>query len=327
MYVVGALDDGIAEPNWDTAFQDLHGATRMVSSGSCGLTTGQLQWQKTRTYGLVWCSGREEGVVRDARHIRVDPRGTCELIVPFKGGAEATQNGDTGSLAPGIVALCEIDKPIQFWHGADFGSISLIVPQDEIARRNTMTAAGSHLMNGSTGIGVLVRQMAWTLFEQRQHLNHREFEASVDSLLDLVCIAAEGGADTAFAGHHAAVERSIREYVRTHAHESGLDVNQIAIALGWSVRYIQKVLAAANTTSRELIRQERLSLARSRIRSPEWATASVAHIAHSCGFATHSMFSTAFRQEFGMTPREMRRSYEFSTLADPRGSARVEPSP
>jgi AraC-like DNA-binding protein len=256
----------------------------------------------------VWCAGREEGMVRDNRHIRADPRGTCELIVPFQGSAEATQNGTTGTLVPGVVALCEIDRPMQFWHGADFASISLIVPQELIARRSRATAAGSHVMSGSTGVGALVRQMAWTLLEQREHLARNEFEVTVDGLLDLACLAADGGGDTAFGGHHAAVERSIRKYVRDHAHEDDLDVTRISSRLGWSVRFIQKVLQSAGTTSRDLIRQERLRLAKSRLQSPDWSSASIAHIAGSCGFSTHSMFSTAFREEFGVSPRELRRS-------------------
>ncbi|MGW1004757.1 helix-turn-helix domain-containing protein [Streptomyces sp. NPDC002520] len=47
-------------------------------------------------------------------------------------------------------------------------------------------------------------------------------------------------------------------------------------------------------------------LARTRLSGPGWAGQSIAEIAHACGFGSHASFSTAFRQEFGMTPREAR---------------------
>lgn len=87
-----------------------------------------------------------------------------------------------------------------------------------------------------------------------------------------------------------------------------LDVVGIARALGWSARYVQQVLQAANTTSRDLIRRERLNVARTRLVSASWSTYSIAEIAHSCGFGSHASFATAFREEFGTTPREARRS-------------------
>ncbi|MCZ4512723.1 helix-turn-helix transcriptional regulator [Streptomyces sp. ActVer] len=121
-----------------------------------------------------------------------------------------------------------------------------------------------------------------------------------------MCLAAEGGNDSAPTGQRATVEAAIRRYIREHACDRDLDVVGVARALGWSARYVQQVLQAANTTARDLIRRERLNVARSRLASASWSTYSIAEIAHSCGFGSHASFATAFRSEFGMTPREAR---------------------
>ena len=99
---------------------------------------------------------------------------------------------------------------------------------------------------------------------------------------------------------------AVRGYVRAHAHEPDLDVHRVARALGWSSRHVQGVLQASGTTARDLIRTQRLELARTRLASRQWADVSVADIAAASGSSTHSMFSTAFRAEYGTTPSALR---------------------
>ncbi|MFG3365110.1 helix-turn-helix transcriptional regulator [Streptomyces sp. NPDC048156] len=105
------------------------------------------------------------------------------------------------------------------------------------------------------------------------------------------------------------MESSIRSYVSRHATDPELGVNSIVRALCWSPRYVRTVLQSADTTARDLIRRERLHLARSRLAGASWKAYSIAQIAHSCGFGSHASFATAFRREFGTTPGEARRGH------------------
>ncbi|MFF1306652.1 helix-turn-helix domain-containing protein [Streptomyces sp. NPDC058307] len=116
--------------------------------------------------------------------------------------------------------------------------------------------------------------------------------------------------DSAPAARRREVEAQVRQYVRRHAADPDLAITGIAGALGWSARYLQDVLQAAGTTSRELIRSERLRLrlrlARTRLAGSAWDNRSIAQVAHASGFASHASFATAYRREFGVTPRETR---------------------
>nr|WSY50295.1 AraC family transcriptional regulator [Streptomyces sp. NBC_00886] len=293
---------------WDEVFTGLHGASRIKVPDRRAQWTGHLAWQRSKNYGLALCSGGEEVVDRDARHIRTDPRGTYELLVPISGSAWVEQGVASGEIGPGAMALCDIDRPLTFAHGADLRSISLIVSGRHVSARSPLAADGPHLIGGDRGLGRVIRQLTTTLHEEREHLSETTFDIACDRLLDLVCLAAEGGIDSAPTGQRATVEAAIRRYVREHACDRDLDVVGIARALGWSVRYVQQVLQAADTTSRDLIRRERLDAARTRLASARWTTYSIAEIAHACGFGSHASFATAFRTEFGMTPREARRS-------------------
>jgi len=293
---------------WDEVFTGFHGASRITVPDRRAPWTGRLEWQRSKTYGLAQCSGGEEVVHRDTRHIRTDPRGTHELLVPLAGSAWVEQAGASGAIGPGVMALCDMDRPLTFAHGTDLRSISLIVTGRNLSARSPLAAGGPQLLHGDRGLGRVVRQLITTLHEERVHLSETTFDVACDRLLDMVCLAVEGGVDSAPTGQRASVEAAIRRHIREHASDRDLDVVGIARALGWSARYVQQVLQAAGTTSRDLIRHERLNVARTRLASASWTTYSIAEIAHASGFGSHASFATAFRAEFGMTPREARRN-------------------
>jgi AraC-like DNA-binding protein len=266
---------------------------------------------------MALCRGGQELVRRDRRHIRSDPRGTYELLVPLAGTAWVEQGPSSAEIRVGSMVLCDIDRPLAFAHDADFLSIAFIMREQDVAARSPATTREPVLLDASTGLGKVVRQVAATLQEEREQFSETTFDIACDRLLDLVCLVAEGGTDSAPSGQRALVEASIRRYVRQHACDADLDVTGIARALGWSTRYIQQVLQASNTTSRDLIRHERLQLARSRLASVSWAASSIAQIAHACGFGSHAAFTTAFRQQFGRTPTDVRNDALHPTLGRP----------
>jgi AraC-like DNA-binding protein len=221
--------------------------------------------------------------------------------------ARVEQASSTGEILPGFMALCDVDRPVEFAHPAEFSSVSLVIPAEEVDRRNPAAAREVQAFAGVSGLGRLARQMVLTLQEERELLSETTFDVACGQLLDLVCLLAEGASDSAPTGQRAAVEAEIRRYIHQHADEHDINVAGIARALGWSRRYIQEVLKDAGTTSRDLIREERLRVARTRLSSAGWAGQSVAQIAFASGFTSHASFSTAFRQEFGITPREARK--------------------
>jgi AraC-like DNA-binding protein len=291
---------------WQESFTGLHGAMQITVPDRDAPWTGRLDVHQTRSYGLALCSGGTEFVSRQARHIRADARGRHELLVPLAGVGQVEQGSDTAEIRPGTMVLCDLDRPLNFAHGDDFLSVAFIVPPDDVAARSRAAARESQMLDGNTGLGRIVRQLATTMQQECGSLTGAAFDLACDRLLDLVCLAAEGDTAAAPAGQRATVEAEIQRYVRRQASDPDLDVTSIGRSLGWSTRYIQQVLQAANTTPRDLIRRERLLLARSRLASADWASSSIARIAQSCGFGSHATFTTAFRAEFGMAPRDAR---------------------
>jgi AraC-like DNA-binding protein len=306
MYQWNSAESISSAEAWRDTFVSLHGMAR-VRVADCTPWPGRLECQQSQSFAVALCGGVELAFYRDTRHIRSDPRGTYELLVPVAGAGSVEQGSSSAEILPGFMGLCAIDRPVEVAHSNDFSSISLVVPTQEVDRRNPAMAGKSQILTGVSGLGRLARQMVITMQEERRHFSETTFDIACEQLLDLICLVAEGATDSAPAEHRAAVEAEVRRYIHRHTDDRDLNVASIARALGWSIRYIQAVFKDAGTTSRDLIREERLRVARTRLSSEGWTRFSVAEIAYASGFTSHASFSTAFRQEFGMTPRDARK--------------------
>ncbi|WP_269322866.1 helix-turn-helix domain-containing protein [Nocardia carnea] len=90
--------------------------------------------------------------------------------------------------------------------------------------------------------------------------------------------------------------------------------------MGWSVRQIQLAFRAAGATPSEVIREERLRLARERLRNPAYRQRSITDIATGSGFDSVSSFTKAFHRRFGSTPGQIRERRENRSVRPPTGN-------
>jgi len=87
-----------------------------------------------------------------------------------------------------------------------------------------------------------------------------------------------------------------------------LDPKRIAQEQGVSVRYLQKLFSMSGNTFSGYVRSRRLARCRADLISPLYADLSITEICYRWGFNASSHFSRAFREEFGQSPREYRRT-------------------
>jgi len=81
---------------------------------------------------------------------------------------------------------------------------------------------------------------------------------------------------------------------------------KVARDLGLSVRSLQRRLAEAGTSFRDLLDTSRQEMALSYIREPEIELAEIAFL---LGFSDQSAFSRAFKRWTGNTPNEVRKAH------------------
>ena len=116
---------------WDEVFKELHGASR-IRTDTSDRWGGRISWLRSTGYGVAHCSDGAQQVERQAGHIRRDPRGTSELVVPLSGTAWVEQGPAASEIRPGQMILCDVDRPYALAHRADFTSVSFIMPQDAV---------------------------------------------------------------------------------------------------------------------------------------------------------------------------------------------------
>lgn len=105
------------------------------------------------------------------------------------------------------------------------------------------------------------------------------------------------------AGRFAVIARELDR----HFMESGFTLTMLAHRLGVTPRYVQVLLAEAETSFTDELTNRRLDRARNILASPSYFQKSILEISQECGFSTVSHFHRIFRRRFDTTPGEMRR--------------------
>ncbi|WWR52361.1 helix-turn-helix domain-containing protein [Streptomyces sp. SCSIO 30461] len=270
---------------------------------------GEMTSQRSDTYDLItWRSDRVE-YVRTPRLVRQAPAPDYRFVFPVEGEMTLRQDDRQIRLSPGSGRLMPLDAPFALRHGSMLRGVILSIPACEIdgpLNRKSPLSTGVDL---STGLGRVLHGMVVGLYDERTHLDAAQFNAVTDRAVELLCMLVAGDDRPDVPGHLAEVEAVVRRYARDHAADPGLTGASMARALGWSLRQIQLALQRAGTTPREVIREERLRGVRDRLQRAEYAHMTISELACAMGFSSASALSTAFRQRFGTSPRELRRRH------------------
>jgi AraC-like DNA-binding protein len=131
-----------------------------------------------------------------------------------------------------------------------------------------------------------------------------------DHLYDLIALLFNAKGDVA----EQAAQRGLRatrlaqveQAIRAHALDPDFSRFALARHLGLSASYVEKLLAAQDTSFVKKVTTERLTHAHNLLRSPAHRRTSIADIAYQCGFANTEHFYRTFRAHFGATPGEVR---------------------
>lgn len=105
--------------------------------------------------------------------------------------------------------------------------------------------------------------------------------------------------------HHR--DRALR-HIRTHAHDPDLTPQGVAKACGLSLSYLHEVFRDSGLTLEGTIFDGRLELARRWLIDTRRTTVPIRTLCYEAGFSDPSHFSRKFKERFGVTPGELRRS-------------------
>lgn len=100
----------------------------------------------------------------------------------------------------------------------------------------------------------------------------------------------------------------LRQTIETLLPDPNLTIRRVADEEGVSPRYVQKLFEGVEETFSHYLRTRRLERCRNDLASPQFARLSISEICFRWGFNGSAHFSRAFRDQYGCSPRDFRRS-------------------
>ena len=99
----------------------------------------------------------------------------------------------------------------------------------------------------------------------------------------------------------------VKQYIHAHLCHPDLDIEQIALAMNCSKRYVHRVFEDEDLTVDRFIWKSRLELVHARLVSERYASHTISQISGTCGFKSNVHLSKLFKKEFGYAPSSLRK--------------------
>ena len=270
--------------------------------------TGQI-----RSFGrLTACSVRSNATTirRTPRLTGDDSEPSLFLGLQVSGSSMVIQGGRQAVLGPGDLALYDTTLPYTLLNDDGIHQHYFRVPRADIGlpmdvvSRITAVRLGPHNPIADIAAGYFGR-----LAGSRSPLDAATGAALQQPSVELLraLITTQLGQDAlAVDPMHGTLLLRILEFARAHLADRDLTAGRIAAAHHISVRQLYVVLARADIGLGDWIRAERLDRCRQELSTPAAGSRTIAAIAAGWGFADATHFSRAFRDTYGMSPRQWR---------------------
>lgn len=226
------------------------------------------------------------------------------LIYQHSGSAVLAQRGREAMLHPGDTVLIDSRYASEFRYLGGMRHVSFHLPCDELDRR--LRSGGARVcqtLGGADPLGGILGQFIRQISAKHALFDVHEGGAMKEALMALIAPLAED---------RERLGGSVRDYARVLSHVDAhlmdeLSAEGIGRALGLSVRSLYRLFEERDKSLSETIREARLRRCAQQLRAASHSHESLTDIAFRWGFKDSAHFSRAFKQHFGMTPRDYRR--------------------
>ncbi|MEV7185007.1 helix-turn-helix domain-containing protein [Kitasatospora sp. NPDC093102] len=251
-----------------------------------------------------------------------DPEDCLYITLHVHGAASVRRHGVGTVLAPGDLLIGTTVHPAGLLKDAECRMLRFRVPCFYLGvRPGDVRRTGGLMARGNEGIGSLASQVLWTLATQAGADRARPGNHLARSASEIVAILVTDLLERENPEHptgSAELLSRIRAHIEENLADPDLAPEAIARSQHISVRYLHKLFQQDGTTVGQWVRQRRLDACRRELERPSRRQTSVSAVAHRWGFVSHSHFSRAFRDAYGVSPREWQ---AYAAQADGRSPA------
>ena len=213
-------------------------------------------------------------------------------------------------VAPGQFVVLDTTEPYHLRFDEPWRVLSFRVPHRGLGGRPRPALLG-RAVDGGSGTGHVVATLVQSLWRMDDHAGAQPAAPGSGALDDLersfaAAVAALLGTPGEEPGHDA-LRAAVLRHVAANLGDPGLSVAAVARRFAVSPRTLHAAFAEHDTTFAAAVRTMRLQRCSRALRDPA-ETATVTAIAARFGYLDPSAFSRAFRREYGIAPRDLRRS-------------------
>ena len=276
---------------------------------------------KTNLYGELVQIVSDSGInfirlVGTAQEYTVDFRedpGSLWLAVILDGNCVARSGADALTLNEGDMVCASSNSPVSLQFTADHRLLLLRIPASSLDQRlKTPMPDKPRRLSADTGPTSLLFSMLNSLADMSTEVSGDSLrpvelalpEFLLASLLSDAPPRALGGA----AGMRAALLERIFQTIEMRLSDPDLNYQQVASEHGISPRYLQKLFESIDDSFGHYVKLRRLERCRLDLTSPLHAQKSISDILFQWGFNDSASFSRAFREQYGISPREYRKN-------------------
>ncbi|WP_336596427.1 helix-turn-helix domain-containing protein [Paraburkholderia bengalensis] len=251
------------------------------------------------------CSGqRTRGQVRHDDELYVGVQLTT-------GGRERFRIGDSGvEVASGDVVVWTTDQVVEFEVLERLHKVTLMIPwslmRERLPERKLPPRGGK--IESRTGVGSLLAVHLLALSNEIASLDDSVQGSVSRSTLELLGIALSGQQPSAHFDASAAMLRRVQDYILQHLHEEDLNPTRIAEANRISLRYLHMLFQRSDMTVSGWMLDRRLHACKEALTNPAFNRQRISEIAFRYGFNSSSHFSRAFKEKYGVSPGDIRRT-------------------
>jgi acetamidase/formamidase/AraC-like DNA-binding protein len=269
---------------------------------------------------LGLCFTRLAASGQDLTGVGGDEEAGAWIALHLAGTARLNAAGGRTEVVRGDFAYGPFGEPFTLSYGSDFRVLFVTVPQAVLASRslaNLVRRPG--ILRGRDGIGRIFADMLGAVADGIETLTADQLRPVEIALLEFFasCLANEEPVAglRGETGTQMSILNRICQIVEAHLGEADFSRATVARKEGISARYVQRLFENAGDTFGHYLRRRRLERCRSDLVNPALSHLSITEISFRWGFNDSAHFSRAFREEYGVSPREYRKQANASDAA------------
>ncbi|MES9829283.1 MAG: helix-turn-helix domain-containing protein [Candidatus Thiodiazotropha sp.] len=230
-------------------------------------------------------------------------------VVLTSGRYKLQQGGREIFLRPGEMSLYDATQPHRIDIPERFSKILISIPRKTLDQRipNIGNLTATKIPTAG-GVGAVTSTMIQSILKHLHEIDQDHFFQMSDHVLDFLTLSLEQISKRMAnqTRHRALTLMRVKRFITEHIGDHQLNAAAIASGTGLSVRYINNLFSDEETSVMRHVKQQRLEKCRRQIGSKQRRTMLISEIAMQCGFINMAHFSRAFKQRYGMSPRECR---------------------